>query len=57
MQLRCRKEGIAFSCIRAKVVMEKFSGFYGNLVWKGGSNGESQDRLFVGGDPEAELTA
>lgn len=37
--------------------MEKFSGFYGNTVWKGGSNEQSQEKLFIGHDPDAELIA
>lgn len=37
--------------------MEKFSGCYGNMVWKGWSNGESQERLFVGHDRDAKLLA
>lgn len=35
--------------------MEKLSGFYGNMLWKEGNNGEGQERLLIGNDPEAEL--
>lgn len=34
--------------------MEKFSGFYGDMIWKGGCNRRD---MFIGEDREAELIA
>lgn len=49
-----RKGSVAFSCIKVKVVMEKFSEFYGDMIWKGGRNRRD---MFIGEDHEAELIA
>lgn len=53
--LRSGEVGVPFSRIRMKIVVEKCSGFYGNMVWKGGSSGKSQERLYIGHGPDAEL--
>lgn len=53
--LRGREVGVPFSRIRVKIVVGKCSDFYGNIVWKGGSGGKSQERLYRGHGPDAEL--